>query len=84
MFLERYNKRNNKIVKKKRFGKFVFWLRKSDLLLLKGVFIDKDYSLLEEFLPHEGDILIDLGAGIGDYTLLSSLRVGNKGGSHQC
>jgi precorrin-6B methylase 2 len=78
-FLEKYFKEDKKVVKRKRFGKFIFWLRKSDILLLKEVFIDKDYSLLKEFLPKSNNIVLDLGAGIGDYALFSSIRVGERG-----
>jgi SAM-dependent methyltransferase len=78
-FLEKYFQEDKKVVKRKRFGKFIFWLRKGDLLLLKEVFLDKDYFLLESFLPELNNIVLDLGAGIGDYTLFSSIRVGKRG-----
>jgi precorrin-6B methylase 2 len=78
-FLEKYFQEDKKVVKRKRFGKFIFWLRKGDLLLLKEVFLDKDYGLLESFLPKPNDIVLDLGAGVGDYALLSSIRVGKRG-----
>ena len=78
-WLSRYNQFSNEIVKKKGFGNFLFWLRMNDILLIKEVFVDKDYSLLNDFLPQKGDVIIDLGAGIGDYALLASLRVDKKG-----
>jgi precorrin-6B methylase 2 len=78
-FLEKYFQEDKKVVKRKRFGKFIFWLRKGDLLLLKEVFLDKDYFLLESFLPKSNNIVLDLGAGIGDYALFSSIRVGKRG-----
>jgi len=78
-FLEKYFQEDKKVVKRKRFGKFIFWLRKGDLLLLKEVFLDKDYFLLESFLPELNNIVLDLGAGIGDYTLFSSIRVSKRG-----
>jgi precorrin-6B methylase 2 len=78
-FLEKYFQEDKKVIKRKRFDKFIFWLRKSDLLLLKEVFLDKDYDLLEDFLPNSNNIVFDLGAGIGDYALLSSIRVDKRG-----
>jgi precorrin-6B methylase 2 len=78
-FLEKYFQEDKKVVKRKRFGKFIFWLRKGDLLLLKEVFLDKDYFLLESFLPELNNIVLDLGAGVGDYTFFSSIRVGKRG-----
>jgi len=78
-FLDRYLKEDRKVIKIKRFGRFIFHLRKGDLHSLREVFVDKDYSLIEEFLPTNGDIVLDLGAGVGDYALLSSVRVGKRG-----
>ena len=78
-FLEKYFQEDKKVVKRKRFGKFIFWLRKGDLLLLKEVFLDKDYFLLESFLPELNNIVFDLGAGVGDYALFSSIRIGKRG-----
>jgi len=78
-FLENYLEESNKRVKLKNFGGFVFYLRNYDLFSLKEVFIDRDYSLLEEFLPRCNDIVLDLGAGVGDYALFSSIRVGKRG-----
>jgi len=74
-FLEVFVEESNKRVKLRNFGRFVFYLRNYDLFSLKEVFIDRDYSLLEEFLPKRNDIVLDLGAGVGDYALFSSMRV---------
>jgi precorrin-6B methylase 2 len=78
-FLKKYSEESNKRIKLRNFGRFVFHLRKQDLFSLKEVFVDKDYSLLEEFIPNESYIVLDLGAGIGDYASLSSIRVGKRG-----
>jgi precorrin-6B methylase 2 len=75
-FLEKYLEESNKRVKLRNFGRFLFYLRNHDLFSLEEVFLDKDYSLLEEFLPKRNDIVLDLGAGVGDYALFSSIRVG--------
>ena len=79
VFFQKYIEIGNNILKRKKFGKFVFWMRDRDVYSLLEVFIDKDYALVDDFLPKMGNIILDLGAGIGDYTLLSSLRVGRKG-----
>jgi precorrin-6B methylase 2 len=77
--IENYLEESNKRVKLRNFGGFLFYLRNHDLFSLKEVFLDKDYSLLEEFLPKRNYIVLDLGAGVGDYTLFSSIRVGRSG-----
>jgi FkbM family methyltransferase len=46
---------------------------------MKEVFLAKDYFLVKDFIPKEGDVILDLGAGIGDYTFLSSLKVDKFG-----
>ena len=79
IFLQKYIETGNNILKRKKFSKFVFWMRDRDFYSLIEVFIDKDYALVNEFLPMRGNVILDLGAGIGDYTLLSSLRVGKRG-----
>jgi len=79
IFFQKYIEMSNNILKRKKFGKFVFWIRDRDAYSLLEVFIDKDYTLVDNFLPKRGNIILDLGAGIGDYTLLSSLRIGRKG-----
>jgi hypothetical protein len=73
--LKKYLEESNKRVKLRSFGRFVFYLRNYDLFSLKEVFVDRDYTLLEEFLPKRNDIVLDLGAGVGDYALFSSMRV---------
>jgi hypothetical protein len=78
-FLGILNKTNNLFVKKKRFNEFTFYLRECDLDMMKEVFLAKDYFLVKNFIPKEGDVVLDLGAGIGDYALLSSLKVGKFG-----
>jgi precorrin-6B methylase 2 len=54
-------------------------MRRGDINAMREIFIYKEYSLDEEFLPKNGQVVMDIGAGIGDYALLSSLKVGNKG-----
>ncbi len=49
---------------------FNFATRLVDFLFLKEVFIDKDYTTVKEFNPH--GVVLDLGAGIGDYAVLAS------------
>jgi FkbM family methyltransferase len=39
----------------------------------------REGELLERFNPKEGDVVVDVGAHIGRYTLISSKRVGSKG-----
>jgi len=78
-WLEKYKQLSNEITRKKKFGNFSFYLRANDIFSIKEVFVDKDYSLLNDFLPKSGNSVIDLGAGIGDYALLASLRVDKKG-----
>jgi len=72
-------KRSNTVLKRKRFGKFIFWMRDRDFYSFLEVFVDKGYTLLKDFLPEKNGVILDLGAGIGDYTLLSSLKVGKEG-----
>jgi precorrin-6B methylase 2 len=64
---------------KKKFTSFTFYLREFNLSDLKEVFVEKDYALIDDFSPKEGEVVLDLGAGVGDYALFSSLRVGAKG-----
>jgi precorrin-6B methylase 2 len=78
-FLGIFNKTNNLFVKKKKFHKFTFYLRECDLGMMKEVFLAKDYFLVKDFIPKEGDVVLDLGAGVGDYAVLSSLKVGKFG-----
>jgi SAM-dependent methyltransferase len=70
---------NNSVIKQLKFSRIIFYARFTDIEMLKEVFVNKDYSLMESLLPKTNNVVLDLGAGIGDYTLLSSLRVGNGG-----
>ena len=36
-------------------------------------------EILEHFTPKEGDIVVDIGAAFGFYTILSSKMIGPKG-----
>ncbi|MFH8093009.1 MAG: FkbM family methyltransferase [Candidatus Aenigmatarchaeota archaeon] len=76
-YLKDYDRVNNLFIKKKFFGNFIFYMRHCDFGALKEVLLDKDYFLLQDFLPKKGDIILDLGAGTGDYAILCSLKIGN-------
>lgn len=76
-YLKDYKKVNNSFVKKKVFGSFIFYMRHCDFCALKEVVLDKDYFLVKHFLPRKKDIVLDLGAGVGDYSILSSFKVKN-------
>ena len=39
----------------------------------------REDDIIEHFTPKQGDIVIDIGANIGHYTIISSKRVGTKG-----
>src|SRR5919107_5558840 len=39
----------------------------------------REDEIIEHFTPKQGDIVIDIGANIGRYTIISSKRVGTKG-----
>ncbi|HYY71612.1 MAG TPA: FkbM family methyltransferase [Nitrososphaeraceae archaeon] len=39
----------------------------------------REDDIIEHFTPKQGDIVIDIGANIGRYTIISSKRVGTKG-----
>ena len=39
----------------------------------------REEDLLELFVPNQGDTVIDLGAHAGRYSIISSIKVGNKG-----
>ena len=39
----------------------------------------REDDIIEHFTPEQGDIVIDIGANIGRYTIISSKRVGTKG-----
>jgi FkbM family methyltransferase len=75
----KYLRRNNrKLLKFKmsRYG-FEFYCRnnKDDF---KVMTIHED-DIIERFLPKDGDIVVDIGAHIGLYTIISSKRVGFNG-----
>ena len=74
-----YNTMRNRLIKKTKYGKLTFYIRRGDDNMIKEVFLDKDYYKLKEFYPKRGEIIVDLGAGIGDYTIFSSYLVGQKG-----
>jgi len=78
-FLRKYLEEYNKNLKLKSFGNFKLWMRDYDIFSLNEVFVDKNYSILEDFLPKQGYVVLDLDAGVGDYALLSSVRVGKRG-----
>jgi FkbM family methyltransferase len=35
--------------------------------------------MIKEFIPKDGDFVIDAGAGVGEYTMVASVEVGEKG-----
>jgi len=78
-FRKKYLEERNKKTKIKKFGKFIFVLRNTDIFSLIEVFVDKEYTSIENFIPTKGNIVLDLGSGIGDYTILSSIKVGSSG-----
>src|SRR5829696_6753140 len=39
----------------------------------------REDDIIEHFTPKEGDVVVDIGANIGRYTIISSKRVGTKG-----
>src|SRR5215212_10574855 len=39
----------------------------------------REDEIIEQFLPKQGDIVVDIGAHIGHYTLIASKRVGTNG-----
>lgn len=46
---------------------------------LGEIFLDKEYIRFKDFLPSEGDVVIDVGANIGEYTLIAAKLVGARG-----
>lgn len=50
-----------------------------DFFPIVDIFYKKEYTKLESFIPQKGDIVLDLGSGIGDFALLASIYVGNEG-----
>jgi FkbM family methyltransferase len=56
--------------------KFYCRVNRDDLLFMTN----HETEILEQhFIPHEGDIVVDVGAHIGQYTILASRRVGLTG-----
>jgi FkbM family methyltransferase len=45
----------------------------------KADFMTREDGIIEHFTPKQGDIVIDIGAHIGRYTIISSKRVGSNG-----
>jgi FkbM family methyltransferase len=75
----KYLRRNNRKLLKFKMSKygFEFYCRnnKDDF---KVMTIHED-DIIERFLPKDGDIVVDIGAHIGLYTIISSKRVGFNG-----
>lgn len=46
---------------------------------LVETFFKRQYTCFDHFKPKEGEVVVDIGASIGDYTLLASELVGEKG-----
>jgi tRNA A58 N-methylase Trm61 len=44
-----------------------------------AIMIQREHDLLKRFSPEEGDIVVDIGAHMGRYTIISSKRVGQNG-----
>src|SRR5215216_176024 len=55
--------------------KFYCRPNKDDIQIMTGHEVD----IIKRFTPKEGDIVIDIGAHIGCYTIISSKRVGTEG-----
>jgi FkbM family methyltransferase len=45
----------------------------------KADFITREDDIIEHFTPKQGDIVVDIGAHMGRYTIISSKRVGTNG-----
>ena len=45
----------------------------------KADFITREDGIIEHFTPKQGDIVVDIGAHMGRYTIISSKRVGKNG-----
>jgi FkbM family methyltransferase len=45
----------------------------------KTDFITREEGIIEHFTPKQGDIVVDIGAHMGRYTIISSKRVGTNG-----
>jgi FkbM family methyltransferase len=45
----------------------------------KADFITREDGIIEHFTPKQGDIVVDVGAHMGRYTIISSKRVGTNG-----
>ena len=45
----------------------------------KADFITREDGIIEHFTPKQGDIVVDIGAHMGRYTIISSKRVGTNG-----
>jgi FkbM family methyltransferase len=56
--------------------KFYCRVNRDDLLFMTN---HETEILEQQFVPHEGDIVVDVGAHIGQYTILASKRVGLTG-----
>ncbi len=45
----------------------------------KADFMTREDGIIEHFTPKQGDIVVDIGANIGRYTIIGSKRVGTQG-----
>src|SRR3989344_1604684 len=61
------------------FGRIRYVHRIRDLETLREMFSLKDYSLMKSFIPKNGDVVLDAGAGIGEYSLVAANLVGRHG-----
>lgn len=68
-----YKLLNKKVLRFKVDGKVVLWPGKF-FSSAREIFCDKVYFALQGFNVREGDIVFDLGAGIGDFTTLCAVK----------
>ena len=79
-----------KIIRVIRLGKpslvkismFLNTITKSIVLLLRSIIYFmtiREDDIIEHFQPKQGDIVIDVGAHLGRYTIISSYKVGKEG-----
>jgi Methyltransferase FkbM domain len=55
------------------------YCRSEDNFSALAIMIQREHDLLDRFSPREGDVVVDVGAHMGRYTLISSKRVGQNG-----
>ena len=62
-----------------KYGGYQAYCRSKDNFRDFVIMTEHEHDLIERFCPKEGDVVVDIGAHIGCYTIISSKRVGANG-----